>query len=395
MKILSITAQKPDSTGSGVYLTETVRGFAALGHQQAVIAGVYRDDRFSLPEGVVKYPVYFDTPELPFHIPGMSDEMPYPSTVYSQMDQDMYCRFRDAFADTLLRAISEFQPDLILCHHLYLLTSFVQELCGSILPVRGICHGTDLRQMQKNDKWQDYIKARISGLDRVFCLHNEQRQLAEKVYGLHQAQAKVVANGYNSRVFFDKGERAPHKDIRLVYAGKISEKKGVMTLLRTLPLLGWEKNDFSLLLAGGWGSEEQKQQAEALIAEGGYDVELAGCLDQHRLAEEFNRGDVFVLPSFYDGLPLVLAESMSCGMKVVCTDLPGIRPWMDEYVPGHGIRFVTPPRMVDIDTPLEEDLPRFRQELAAAIREAAAAPAGKPDLFAVSWEAVCRRMLED
>ena len=27
MRILSVTAQKPDSTGSGIYLTELVRGF--------------------------------------------------------------------------------------------------------------------------------------------------------------------------------------------------------------------------------------------------------------------------------------------------------------------------------------------------------------------------------
>ena len=41
MRILSITAQKPHSTGSGVYLTGLVKGFAALGHEQAVVAGVY------------------------------------------------------------------------------------------------------------------------------------------------------------------------------------------------------------------------------------------------------------------------------------------------------------------------------------------------------------------
>ena len=40
MRILNVTAQKPHSTGSGVYLTETVRQFAALGHQTAVVAGV-------------------------------------------------------------------------------------------------------------------------------------------------------------------------------------------------------------------------------------------------------------------------------------------------------------------------------------------------------------------
>ena len=74
MRILSITAQKPHSTGSGVYLTETVRGFKELGHTQAVIAGVTREDSVKLPEGVGFYPVYYNSPELPFPVCGMSDE---------------------------------------------------------------------------------------------------------------------------------------------------------------------------------------------------------------------------------------------------------------------------------------------------------------------------------
>ena len=41
MRILNITAQKPDSTGSGIYLSELVRELEKEGHTQAVIAGVY------------------------------------------------------------------------------------------------------------------------------------------------------------------------------------------------------------------------------------------------------------------------------------------------------------------------------------------------------------------
>ncbi len=59
MRILSVTAQKPCSTGSGVYLTEVVRSLAQEGVSQAVVAGVTREDRVDMPEGVKVYPVYF------------------------------------------------------------------------------------------------------------------------------------------------------------------------------------------------------------------------------------------------------------------------------------------------------------------------------------------------
>ena len=394
MKILSVTAQKPTATGSGVYLTETVRGFASLGHSQAVIAGITEEaDLADLPPGIKTYPVYFDTPELPFPIAGMSDEMPYPSTVYSRMTEEMTARFKAAFRRVLARAVAEFQPDVILCHHLYLLTSLIREECPA-LPVWGVCHGTDLRQMTKNPLWQEEIKAGISRLDKVFCLHEAQREQAVAVYGLDAAKTRVVANGYNDGIFFDRGARSPHREIRLVFAGKISAKKGVFSLLRALPLLGWGREDFSLRLCGGWPDETVRRQAEELIAAGGFDVTLLGNLPQPRLAEEFNRGDIFVLPSFYDGLPLVLAESLSCGMKAVCTDLPGIKDWLDANVPRHEMIFVPPPRMRQADEPEEADLPRFERDLALAIRTAAAVPRlARPDLSAVSWQAVCRKML--
>ena len=128
MRILSITAQKPNSTGSGVYLTELVKEYAAQGHEQAVVAGIYQDDVVELPKGVGFYPVYFESEKLPFPIVGMSDEMPYRSTRYCDMTPKMTDQFQKTFLEVIDSAIREFVPELILCHHLYLLTAIVNHL---------------------------------------------------------------------------------------------------------------------------------------------------------------------------------------------------------------------------------------------------------------------------
>ena len=114
MKILSVTAQKPDSTGSGIYLTELVRGFEKKGITQSVIAGVTKADQVCLPEGVSFYPVYFESEQLPYPITGMSDEMPYPSTRYSDLTEEMTETFRKAFGEVLKKAVEELDPDVIL-----------------------------------------------------------------------------------------------------------------------------------------------------------------------------------------------------------------------------------------------------------------------------------------
>ena len=380
MRILSITAQKPHSTGSGVYLTETVRGFKELGHTQAVIAGVTREDSVKLPEGVRFYPVYYNSPELPFPVCGMSDEMPYESTRYRDMKPDMVDKFEAAFGSAVLRAVKEFRPDVVICHHLYLLAAIVREKLPD-MAVWGICHGTDLRQMYTNPLERERIRRGIAGLNRICCLHAQQKMEIVSCYGAEPDKVCVVGNGFNSSIFYDKGERRPHDDIRIVYAGKISEQKGVFCLLRSLKYLGWQRERFSLRLAGGWNAE-QHRIAQKLIDDGGFDVTLLGPLSQTQLAEEFNRGDVFVLPSYYEGLPLVIAESMACGMKAVCTDLPG-----------NGIVFIQPPRMIDADTPEPDSVEPFEKRIAAGIREAAAKERCAVSLQNLTWLGACRRIL--
>ena len=172
MKILTISAQKPADTGSGTYLTELVHGFDTLGSPQAVCAGVYKSDSFIFPKGVQFYPVYYCTEALPFAIPGMSDEMPYESTVYGSMTEDMVGKFREAAMKQVRKAVEEFAPDVILCHHLYLLTAWVREAFPNH-KVAGICHGTDVRQMLKTHLWRDYVREQIQKLDIVFALQDE------------------------------------------------------------------------------------------------------------------------------------------------------------------------------------------------------------------------------
>ena len=391
MRILSVTAQKPHSTGSGYYLTETVRCFDAMGHTQGVVAGICPEDTVCFPADVDFYPVYFNTPELPFNIAGMSDEMPYPSTLYRNMTQEMAGRFRTAFEKTLKQAVEALSPDVIICHHLYFLSAIVRELFPDI-PVWGICHGTDLRQMNTNPFMREYIRTHISRMDKVCCLHEHQRQDVSACYGLPYERTCVVGAGYNKSIFYDCNVRTPHDELRLVFAGKISDKKGIYCLLDALKSCGMPRGSVTLRMAGGWPSEEQRTRAAAAIAACGHNVTLLGPLNQQQLAHEFSMGDIFVLPSFSEGFPLVLAEAMACGMGAICTDLPGIRPRMQELCPGCPVAFIEPPVMLDPDTPAPHKLCEFTARLAEAILTAKR-PSTPPDLSAFTWEGVCERIL--
>ena len=395
MKILSLTAQKPDSTGSGVFLTELVRGFAALGHDQAVLCGITAEDDIHLPAGVAVYPVFYDSKALPFPVCGMSDEMPYTSTRYRDLSEAMTRQLMAAFRQALRKAVGEFHPDVILCHHLYFLAALARQMFPEI-PVYGQCHGSDLRQLATNPWQGDWIKEEIRDLTGIFALHEAQKKQICDIFGLPAHRVTVVGTGYNSSVFFRDEAAKTTRDcarFRYIFAGKLSEKKGVHSLLRCLNALD-NPGDTQVLLAGGCGSEEELEKLKVMAGKCPCSVIFLGKLDQRTLAKRMNQSDVFILPSFYEGLPLVLIEAMACGLKTICTDLPGIRPWLDRALPENGTIFVTPPKMRNTDEPLPESLPEFEKRLARAMDEARQAKL--PDAQQVSklsWDALCEKLI--
>ena len=242
MRILNVTAQKPNSTGSGIFLSELMKEFANKGHTQALVAGVYPEEETPVPDRVTFYPVYFEQGKLNFPIVGMSDEMPYPSTRYRDMTPKMEAAFKESFLKQLDEAVRDLNPDLILCHHLYLLTAIVREHFPD-RKVFGFCHNTDLRQMQKTDLEREYITGQIRRLDRIFALHAEQKRTIQDIYDVPKEKIQVIGMGYNSHIFKNESLRVNDGVTRIAFAGKISEIKGVESLIRSLDYLEYVSLD--------------------------------------------------------------------------------------------------------------------------------------------------------
>ena len=392
MKILSVTAQKPDSTGSGVFLTELVKGFQKLGHEQAVVAGITMEDMVHLPKGVEFYPVYYKTSGLSFPVCGMSDEMPYESTRYCDMTEEMTEQFTKMFAKRLQEVVGKFKPDVILCHHLYYLTAFIREMFPNI-KIFGISHGSDLRQIQKNPWKREYIKRNIRELDGIFALHEEQRKSICEIHGCESSGVRVIGTGYNSNVFYIQDSKKKNEKTRYIFAGKLSEKKGVMSYLKSISYIPNADEKMELWFAGGYGNEEEYEEIKRLAKECPCDVTFLGKLTQIELAEKMNESDVFVLPSFFEGLPLVVIEAMACGLRVVCTDLPGIRDWLNVNIPDNGVVFVEPPKMKNSDEPIPEFLPEFEERLANALVHAQGQKGPRQELVQkISWNGLCEKI---
>jgi glycosyltransferase involved in cell wall biosynthesis len=372
LKILHLLSQQPGKTGSGVALLAMIHHGAAAGYRQRAVIGLPGSE--SLPDlpplapGDV-FPVRFDRPPIPYAIAGMSDIMPYPSTRFSSFTAAMLEGYLQAFAAALESASADFRPDLILSNHLWLLTALARVLFPDA-PLCVYSHGTELRQLQNAAHLARYVVPACGAADRVFALHPDNRDRILQAYGMAPDCVAIVGAGFRDDLFKPENGCSPadkRDELTIVYAGKISAPKGVPWLIeafrRLRPPAG---RRLRLLLVGASGdpsTETIRRQADDLE-----NVTFLGALPQERLAEVLQTADVFVLPSFFEGLPLVVIESLACGCRVVMTDLPGLDSWMPNGLCAEGLVERLPlPRLTGPDTPQAEDLPAFVERLAEAL----------------------------
>ena len=124
----------------------------------------------------------------------------------------------------------------------------------------------------------------------------------------HWEKMRIVHCGVDP-ARYDSGPReAPGK--RLLFVGRLAAVKGVLVLLAAFAEVLKAHPDAQLTLVGD-GAERPKIEALARELGLGDAVRFAGYLSQDEVADELARADLFVLPSFAEGVPVVLMEAMA------------------------------------------------------------------------------------
>jgi glycosyltransferase involved in cell wall biosynthesis len=363
MRILHLLSQHPESTGSGIYLRQVIRRAAAAGHCNGLVAGVsgaMAPRLEGLPAENCQF-VRFGQGSLDFAIPGMSDVMPYPSTVFREFSEKQLFVYLEAFATAITSAVAIFRPDIIHSHHLWLMSALARDLCPTI-PMVTSCHATDLRQFRQSPRYRQMVAPACRRMERVLALGPGQQQEIVELYGVQAERVEVVGAGFDEELFVSAAKALP-PPVELLYAGKLSLAKGVDVLLTAFAEL--ERSDLHLHLAGSAAGPEE-EFCRLLAARCGGRVTLHGHLAQTALAALMRRCHLFVLPSFYEGLPLVLLEALASGCRLIVNDLPGCRELLQGFDP-RLVSFVELPVLASLDRPAEADMVALRQRLGQAI----------------------------
>jgi len=397
MKILHLISQHPESTGSGFTLQNIMHQADAAGHCNFLVAGISGQNPPQLEAispSACRF-VRFGQGRLDFTIPGMSDIMPYPSSVFGKLTATQLDLYELEFAEVIAHAVAVFAPDIIHSHHLWLASAVARKRFPDMAMVTS-CHSTDLRQFQQCPHLRDRVRPYCQTIDRILALSRNQASLISRLYAIPAERIDIVGGGYDEGCFAVH-EKEGSSPVQLLYAGKLSLAKGVDVLLRAIQPL--EDDKVHLHLAGSGTGEEERHCLELAEQAGGV-VTVHGRLAQRELARLMGQCHLFILPSFYEGMPLVLLEALASGCRIITTDLSGCRELLDTADPDL-VEFVELPPLKEIDRPYPQDLPLIEERLRTAIRSMVDRihVASSPDPQAIrqltasfTWEAVFRRM---
>ena len=198
----------------------------------------------------------------------------------------------------------------------------------------------------------------------IIVLSNKEKERLEKEYQVKDVN--VLPNCVDLQVashYIRKNDTMP---IQLLYLGRIEPNKGMDYLYEAAMKL--KNSDLDILLHFA-GKEQGKNQYierfhQLLREKFVYEGVVAGSNKEDLL----KKCDVFLLPSFYEGLPMSLLECMSFGMIPVTTNVGSIEDFVEDGKTGLFVKVKDVDSIVCAIKRLYED-PTLRVKLSNGARE--------------------------
>ena len=207
-------------------------------------------------------------------------------------------------------------------------------------------HGSLESWALKRSKWKKKIVSHLyeyQNLNKAACLHaTAEAEVTDfRKFGLLNPAA-VIPNGISDKWLNSVGNadnfrnhfKINHNKRILLFMSRITPKKGLFMLLNAINMMIKDFNDWILVIVGP-DEFGHKSEVESLVDRLGLKdkVIFINPIFNQLKRDAFSAADLFILPSYSEGAPMVILDSLATGVPVITTKAS---PWKDLLTYGCG-----------------------------------------------------------
>jgi glycosyltransferase involved in cell wall biosynthesis len=271
------------------------------------------------------------------------------------------------------RAVRRFNPDLVSAHSTK--AGYAARLACTLLrkPVIFTAHGwafTEGRAMWRRRLLALVERLGARGTAKLICVSEHDRKLAEAFRIAPPRKLVVIRNGVPAEPFMLATGAVVRDELRLgevpvlTMVGRLSPPKDAQTVIAAIRHLGQK---VKLVIVG---DGEQRETIQKEISKQGLEdcVLLTG--ERNDIPEILAATDIFILSSFWEGLPRSIIEAMMAGLPVVASRVGGVPELVQEgengflFAPGDAESCAEKIQRLLNDTGLRERMGRVSRQKA-------------------------------
>lgn len=177
-------------------------------------------------------------------------------------------------------------------------------------------------QLEKYRQW-------YTGAKKVYFVSDENRKKLENNIATRLQNAEIVANPFNVNFEADPAWPTDDSVLRIACVGRIHfQSKGQDLIVDVMKQSKWKQRNIEITFYGH--DQGQQRQLEDLISLHGLGdrLKIGGFVE--RVEEIWENNHALLLPSRYEGAPLVVIESMLCGRMPIVTDIGRNKELIDD-----------------------------------------------------------------
>lgn len=185
------------------------------------------------------------------------------------------------------------------------------------------CHGSEMEKFYFSSPHfvQQMMVYFFNNVDLIICLSTSWSLFFKQNFS--PQKIAVLENIVEEVIGQSKLDHRTDNTINFLFMGAVGNRKGIFDLLEMILLYKQELSGKMKLIIGGNGEIKRLKEFIA-VNELSEIVTYEGWVSGVLKNKLFNETDVYILPSYNEGLPISILEAMTYGLPVISTNVGGI-----------------------------------------------------------------------